>query len=157
MKKLLIFLISIQLIFSSCEKDDANNSSSILGTWKSGDVTRVSTEGYIDPVLGTEVITNVDINTAQSDQQYFTFRSDNIYLGYIYYNDTILGVDTLNYIKNGNEIILQSEIILTITDLTNTNLSCNFLNPGNQWTSMDTNYFLRLTGELNASKSNLPS
>lgn len=175
MKKLLIILITIPLIFNSCKKEDDNpnsgnnntgsnnnTSGSILGTWKIENYTNTSTEGYIDPVSGTEVVTDTDVNTGSGDvEEYLTFTNDNTILDHIYENDTLLGVDTMNYTKNGNEIIVDLgvsyNVTLTITQLTNTNLSYNLLNPGELTTYDDTTYFQRTTGVGNMSKSNIPS
>jgi len=165
MRKILIILITIPLIFNSCKKEDDspnsgsnNTSGSILGTWEIENYTNTNTEGYIDPVLGTEVVTNTEVSTGPGDvEEYITFRDDNTLLDHIYENDTLLGVDTINYTKNGNEIIVEFGIVLSITQLTNTNLSYNLLNPGDQWTDGDTTYFYRTTGVGNMSKSNIPS
>ena len=170
MKKILIILITIPLIFNSCKKEDDspnsvsnNTSGSIIGTWKIENYTNTDTDGYIDPVLGTEVVTDTDVNSGPSgnEQEFLTFRSDNILLEHHYNNDTLLEVDTINYTKNGDEIIIEfgftSNIILSITQLTNTSLSYNLLHPGSQWTDGDTTYFDRTTGFGNMSKSNLPS
>ena len=165
MKKLLIILITIPLIFNSCKKEDntsnsgsSNTSGSILGTWKEENYTNTSTEGYIDPVSGTEVVTNTNVNTGSGDEEgYVTFTNDNTMLNYIYENDTLLGVDTMNYTKNGNEIIFEFGTVLTITQLTSTNLSYNLLNAGELSTYDDTTYFERTTGVGNMSKSNIPS
>ena len=163
MKKILIILIAIPLIFNSCEKEDENTndtSGSILGTWKVENYTRTWTEGYIDPVLGTEVVTNTEVSTGPGDvEEYITFRYDNTLLTHLYNNDTLLDVATINYTKNGNEIILEFGVVLTITQLTNTNLRYNVLNPGGTHSpGNDTTYFdSRLVGWCNLTKSVLPS
>ena len=166
MRKILIILITIPLIFNSCKKEDDspnsgsnNTSGSILGTWEVENYTNTNTEGYIDPVLGTEVVTNTEVSTGPGDvEEYITFRDDNTLLDHIYENDTLLGVDTINYTKNVNEIIVEFGIVLTITQLTNTNLSYNLLNPGGTYSQgNDTTYFDRTTGVGNMSKSNIPS
>ena len=58
MKKLLLILFIIPLIFNSCKKEDDspnsgsnNTSGSILGTWKIENYTNTWTEGYIDPKI----------------------------------------------------------------------------------------------------------
>tara|TARA_B110000459_G_scaffold82453_1_gene92701 strand:- start:249 stop:758 length:510 start_codon:yes stop_codon:yes gene_type:complete len=131
------------------------------GTWKIENYTNTYIEGYIDPVLGTEVVTNTGVSTGPGDvEEYLNFRNDNTLLSHMYSNDTLLGVDSLNYTKNGNEIIIQSLIVITITQLTNTNLSYNVLNPGELDSNSqgnDTTYFYRMTGFGNMSKSNIPS
>ena len=166
MKKILIILITIPLIFNSCKKEDDspnsgsnNTSGSILGTWEIENYTNTNTEGYIDPVLGTEVVTNTEVSTGPGDvEEYITFRDDNTLLDHMYENDTLLGVDTINYTKNGNEIIVEFGIVLTINQLTNTNLSYNLLNPGGTHSpGNDTTYFDRMTAVGNMSKSNIPS
>tara|TARA_B110000858_G_scaffold26848_1_gene28043 strand:+ start:103 stop:684 length:582 start_codon:yes stop_codon:yes gene_type:complete len=168
MKKLLIILITIPLIFNSCKKEDDspnsgsnNTSGSIIGTWKVENYTNTMSEGYIDPVSGTEVVTYTDVDTGPVDvEEYLTFTNDNTILDHIYENDTLSSIDTMNYTKNGNEIIVYLEdlynVTLTITQLTNTNLSYNLLNPGELTTYDDTTYFQRTTGVGNMSKSNLP-
>jgi hypothetical protein len=172
MKKILIILITIPLIFGSCKKEDDspnsgsnNTSGSILGTWEIENYTNTNTEGYIDPVLGTEVVTNTEVSTGPSvnEQSYITFNSDNNFSNHDFKNDTLYGINYGHYTKNGSEIILDFgsediDIVLTITQLTNTNLSYNLLNPGDQWTDGgDTTYFYRTTGVGNMSKSNIPS
>ena len=169
MKKLLIILITIPLIFNSCKKEEDspnsgnnNTSGSILGTWKVENYTNTSTGGYIDPVSGTEVVTNTNVNTEPDNvEEYLTFTNDNTMLNHIYENDTLSSSSTMNYTKNGNEIILEYgfsyNVTLKITQLTNTNLSYNLLNPGELSTYNDTTYFQRTTGVGNMSKSNIPS
>ena len=169
MKKILIILITIPLIFNSCKKEEDspnsgnnNTSGSILGTWKVENYTNTSTEGYIDPVSGTEVVTNTNVNTEPDNvEEYITFTNDNIMLNHIYENDTLSSSSTMNYTKNGNEINLEYgfsyNVTLKITQLTNTNLSYNLLNPGELLTYNDTTYFQRTTGVGNMSKSNIPS
>ena len=169
MKKILIILITIPLIFNSCKKEEDspnsgnnNTSGSILGTWKVENYTNTSTEGYIDPVSGTEVVTNTNVNTEPDNvEEYITFTNDNIMLNHIYENDTLSSSSTMNYTKNGNEINLEYgfsyNVTLKITQLTNTNLSYNLLNPGELSIYNDTTYFQRTTGVGNMSKSNIPS
>ena len=169
MKKILIILITIPLIFNSCKKEEDspnsgnnNTSGSILGTWKVENYTNTSTGGYIDPVSGTEVVTNTNVNTEPDNvEEYLTFTNDNTMLNHIYENDTLSSSSTMNYTKNGNEIILEYgfsyNVTLKITQLTNTNLSYNLLNPGELSTYNDTTYFQRTTGVGNMSKSNIPS
>lgn len=164
MKKLLLILITIPLIFGSCEKEDDspnsgnnNTSGSILGTWKVENYTHTDIEGYIDPVLGTEVITNTSESSGPDDgeAEYMTFQDDTI-LTHTYNNDTLLYMEKYDYTKNGNEIIVHSFLILTITQLTNTNLSYTLLDPGGQ-IYLDTTFFYRKTGTGNLSRSTLPS
>jgi len=167
MKKILIILITIPLIFNSCKKEDDspnsgsnNTSGSIIGTWKVENYTNTMSEGYIDPVLGTEVVTNTEVSTGSVDvEEYQTFTNDNTSLNYQYENDTLISELEFNYIKNGNEITIYNvgnfDIILTITELTNTNFSYN-ISHGGQWTEGNTTYFQTTTGSGNFSKSNLP-
>ena len=57
-----ILLVSVFLFGCSKSGDSPNHindtSGSILGTWKVENYTNTSTEGYIDPVSGTEVVTD---------------------------------------------------------------------------------------------------
>ncbi len=66
MKKVIIILITIPLIFGSCKKEDESpnhindTSGSILGTWEliSSSYIQTTRSSYIDPVFGTEIILN---------------------------------------------------------------------------------------------------
>ena len=174
MKKLLILLISIPLIFSSCEKEDDspnngsnNTSGSILGTWEyNGD--RLSIHAYIDPISNQEIITYSDSWThGLNNEDYLTFLN----------NDTCIYLDTASeignakflYTKNGNIITLTellqispsnwilgtNEATLTITQQTNTEINYNFFHE--RYTNDDTVFVSRVTGSGNLIKSNLPS
>ena len=160
MKNILsILLVSVFLLGCSKSGDSPNDVvGSILGTWKVDNYTNTFSHGYIDPVLGTEVVTFTEVSTGPSVmEEYVTFRYDNTLLNYIYVDNTLLEIDTFNYTKNGNEIIIEAYTVLTITQLTNTNLRYNSLNPDETYSSNDTIYFDRTTVVGNMSKSNIPS
>ena len=147
MKKTLIILITIPLIFNSCKKEDDspnsgsyNTSGSILGTWEviSGSYTRTTTSSYIDPVYGTEVILNNDINEDIYDLSTYsmswTYRYDNTYVRITDYLDSLgnpsgwgdTSID--NYTKTGNILTIEPwssefNVDFIITTLNNSTLS----------------------------------
>ena len=167
MKRLLFLLISTLLIFSSCEKEEENSnngsnntSGSILGTWKVENFSHTGTQGYIDPIFGTEVVTNTTVNTGPEPyfDSYITFRYDNTLTEHSYHYDTLYMLTTWNYTKNENEIIINSGDVLTITQLTSNNFSFINTNPDNIYTvNNDTTFFQKDTVLVDMSKSNLPS
>ena len=161
MKKLLSLLIISPLLFLSCEKRDNNNSPNpILGTWKIENYTTNYFEGYIDPVLGTEVITDLEVydGPEEGEEQYLNFTDNNALLNYYYYDDTLAFIDTMSYIKTGNALLVDSNVVFTITELTNTNFSYSLVDPGETGPlENDTLYFYRATGSGDMVRSETPS
>ena len=165
MKKILTILLTIPLIFCSCNKEDDitdsdsnNTSGSILGTWKLENYTYTLSQGYVDPVFGTDVVTNNSVMTGPTTDRddYVTFRYDNTGTSYTYVHDSLFSAGEWNYTKNGNEIIIDSEEVLTINHLTSTYLSYNYFMSDTS-TYNDTTFFTKYGGSGDMSKSNLPS
>jgi len=169
MKKLLIILITIPLIFNSCKKEDDspnsgsnNTSGSIIGTWKLIDNTNTYTTGYIDPVFLTEVETNTETNSGidPDRDEYWRYTDDGIFSIFNYSNDTLNNYYHMEYEKNGNEIEITDygDIILTQTI---TLLSSSNFNWGGEyeytWEINDTSFFERSTYNNEYIKSQLPS
>ena len=171
MKKLLIILITIPLIFNSCKKEDDspnsgsnntginNTSGSILGTWEIQSETYTSVSGYIDPVLGTEIETDsyTDINTSNDTvKSYLVYRYDNTHTYYTYFLDTLQVESDYTYVKNGDEVTIDSWLSYTVTTLTNNNLSFYSVAPY-QWEYGDTTFFDNSHTIYECVKSELPS
>jgi len=171
MKKLLYILICLPLIFSSCKKEDDspnsgstnNTSASIIGTWEIASVTSTSTQGYLHPVQGTEVVTSTDNDSQNYPNDgmtfFWAFASDGTHTETQYINGTLQSIYTYNYIKQGNNLSVHMDSLgnvgstYTITTLTNSTLSFNWSNSEN-WTDNDTTYFYNDTGSATWNKSN---
>ncbi len=170
MSRLFLALLIFPLIFISCENDDENQnnndnnnniSESILGTWKWESFNNTFHYGYIDPVLGNDVIYEIDNYSGPSSDeenydQYLTFRYDNTLLDHNFYYDTLDYVDTLNYIITGNEILV-NDVTLTITEISDTHFNYNLTSLDDTWTHDDTLFFDRFFGSGTLVKSTLPS
>ena len=157
MIRLLLVLLIFPFIFISCEKDEENTSvnftdnnnnisESILGTWKWESYNNTFHYGYIDPVLGDEVIYDTDnysgpSSDEENSDEYLTFRYDNTLLDYMFTNDTLDYVDTLNYIISGNEILV-NDVTLTITEISNTHFNYNLTSLDDTWTNSDTCFLI---------------
>ena len=170
MKKLLIILITIPLIFNSCKKEDDspnsgsnNTSGSILGTWEISSSEHNGNSGYIEPVLGTEIVTetwteNFSFDTDTIGQYYRVFRYDNTGTDYIYNSDTLSHSKDFTYVKDENmlNLIFPSwNLDYQITTLTD-----NYLNVVSENTYQDgddTTYFQIFTYITRLIKSELPS
>ena len=159
MKRLLLVLLIVPFIFNSCKDDDDqinDTSGSVLGSWKIDTFAHTYSEGFLDPVLGTEVITYTETFTGDGYEWYLTFRYDNTLLDYQIYDDTLVYIDTIDYLKTGN-VILMYDVAFTITELSNTNLSYNLTSFDYTYLENDTTFFDRITGYGNFSKSIIPS
>ena len=169
MKKILIILITIPLIFNSCKKEDDspnsgnnNTSGSILGTWKVENYTITDIQGYIDPVLLTETILKTETLTMNTYpvNVFHIYRDNGTFSEYNYENDTISGYQHYDYVKNGDEISLTFEgndvRTQTVTSLTSNNLNISFEYYDPYDDGNDTTMFYRSTGDLQFIKSQLP-
>ena len=137
MKKILIILITIPLIFNSCKKEDDsvsnNTSGSIIGTWELEDYTITETEGFIDPVFLTETVTYTNTRTMNTDPVnylFWIFRNDGTFSEYNYDIDSLMSYYHFDYERNGNEVnIIDSvEVVmkLQLTSLTSSNFKTNY-------------------------------
>ena len=167
MKRLLIILISIPLIFNSCKKEDNgpnsgtnDTSGSILGTWRVQSGTDYIVSGYIDPVYGTEEeiesYTSSWTNPFDTIKRYWVFRYDSTFSQYYYYFDTLNHYLDFTYIKNGDEVDMDGGFSFTITILTNNNLNIKQENIS-QTLSYDTTFFQKTISNSQWIKSQLPS
>ena len=136
MKKILIILITIPLIFNSCKKEDDsvsnNTSGSIIGTWELEDYTITETEGFIDPVFLTETVTYINTRTMNTDPVnylFWVFRNDGTFSEYNYDIDSLMRYYHFEYERNGNEVnIIDSvEVVMKhqLTLLTSSNFKTN--------------------------------
>ena len=141
MKKLLFILITIPLIFGSCEKEDDspnsgsnNTSGTIIGTWELEDYTGTSTQGYIDPVLLTETVLETETNTMSTNpiNLFWVYRDNGTFSEYQFNNDTISSYQHYDYVKNGDEVSITFEgddiMTWTVTSLTSNNLNVSIEN-----------------------------
>ena len=171
MKNILSILVVSVFLFGCSKSGDSPNeindtSGSILGTWEliSGSWTQTTTSSYIDPVYGTEVILNTDINDQIYDLSTFslswTYRYDNTYVR-IYNGLDSLGnpsgwSDTLidNYTKTGNILTMEPyDVVIIITTLNNNTLSWNLTDDLEEWSDGDTTYVTEGYEELTLIKS----
>jgi hypothetical protein len=167
MKKILIILITIPLIFNSCKKEDDsvsnNTSGSIIGTWELEDYTITETEGFIDPVFLTETVTYTNTRTMNTDPVnylFWIFRDDGTFSEYNYDIDSLMSYYHFEYERNGNvvNIIDSVEVVmnLQLTSLTSSNFKTN--DEGyNEDVWNDTTSFYRSDVILQFIKSQLPS
>ena len=178
MKKSLYLLICLPLIFSSCKKEDDspnsgsssssssstnNTSASVIGTWESASQTATSTQGYLDPIQGIEIITSTETTstnhpTNDGEWSVWTFTSDGGFTVAQYYNDTLVdGLNGFSYVKDENTITVYEEgyevIDFTITTLTNSTLSINWYQSLSD-SSNDTTFFENTIGSYTFNKSN---
>jgi hypothetical protein len=169
MKKILIILITIPLIFGSCEKEDNspnsgtnngsnNTSGSILGTWKLMTYTSNSVMGYIDPVFLTEVeiVTETNSGPPSGTDEYFRYLDDGIFSVFLYHNDTLSSYYHFEYEKNGNMIEISSGYTQRVTLLTSNNFNWWYVDEYT-WEINDTSFFDRQTTNCQFIKSQLPS
>lgn len=178
MKKLLIILIAIPLIFNSCKKEDdspnngsSNNgggnnggtSGSVVGTWKLMAATWQHVMGYIDPVNGGEVETFSEIGSGPDpgEDTYWVYTDNGEFSYYRYLNDTLYDEIHLDYEKNGDEIELEdnygSDVLTqTVTLLTSNNFNWSY-EVESEWSNYDTTFFERTDADYQMIKSTLPS
>ena len=174
MKKLLTILFILPLIFSSCEKEDDspnsgsnntginNTSGSILGTWEINTRESSLEYGYIDPILGTEIVTDSSTEIYTNNDttiEFHVFRNDNTHSWYVYYLETRENEEDYNYVKDGNVISIYDSLLLVslqLTTLTDNNLNFywdkTFLDEGD-----DTTFFEKSHRVIQSVKSVLPS
>ena len=163
MKNILSILVVSLFLFGCSKSGDSPNdindpSGSILGTWEIQSETYTSVSGYIDPVLGTEIETDsyTDINTSNDTvKSYLVYRYDNTHTYYTYFLDTLQVESDYTYVKNGDEVTLDSSWSYTVTTLTNNNLSF-YWDDTYQWGD-DTTFFENSTSVYQCIKSELPS
>ena len=169
MKKILLLLISIPLIFNSCKKEDDspnsgsnNTSGTIIGTWELEDYTGTYTEGYIDPVLLTETVLETQTNTMNTNpiNIFWVYRDNGTFSEYQYNNDTISNYQHYDYVKTGDEVSITFEgddlMTWTVTSLTSNNLNVSLENYESYDGGNDTTMFYRSTTHGFFIKSQLP-
>ena len=163
MKNILSILVVSVFLFGCSKSEDSPNdindtSGSILGPWEliSGSYTETTTSSYIDPVYGTEVILNTDIEneTIYDLSTYslsFTYRYDNTYVRITNDLDSLgnpsVWSDTLidDYTKTDNILTMEPwfswfNLEYIITTLNNKTLSFHGSYVINEWTIGDTTY-----------------
>ena len=144
MKKLLLLLISIPFIFSSCEQEDNTPQTSpppnpIHGSWNldSGDYYFV--QGVIDQ-NNQEIITDSDTSFLLSNgvtSEWIILSNGTIAENH-YQNNILDQSETMNYTISNNTLTIDNSHLWTITNLTSNNLSCNNDNINTPQTSVDT-------------------
>ena len=164
MKRLVLVGLFIPFIFNSCEEDvdnqcvDLNPTNSILGTWKVEYHINTEYQGYIDPIMNTEIIfsTSVYSGLYEGDEIYHTFCDNNTIIEHYYQDNSIFSIDTLYYTHNGDEIIINQELLYTIIELTNTSLHYESFQETYYNDLGDTTPFQRLVGVGRYSSSSIP-
>ena len=144
MKKILLLLISIPFIFSSCEQEDNTPQTSpppnpIHGSWNldSGDYYFV--QGVIDQ-NNQEIITDSDTSFLLSNgvtSEWIILSNGTITENH-YQNNILDQSETMNYTISNNTLTIDNSHLWTITNLTSNNLSCNNDNINTPQTSVDT-------------------
>ena len=176
MKKLILILLCLPLLFSTCKKEDeeptnagnnnnntGNTTATIIGTWEFASYTSTQTEGYVYPIQGTEIITSTETTSSDTfeggETLFWDFASDGTHTETIYANGILDGIYTSNYLKHGNSLSIGlddlGDVGLTyiITTLTNSTLIMDYSDYyENTWN--DTTYFEHNTGSLTWNKSN---
>ena len=145
MKKLLIFLISIPFIFSSCEQEDNTPQTSpppnpIHGSWNLDSGVYYFVQGVIDQ-NNQEIILDGDTNfLPDNGLTYEWVISSNGTMTENYYQNNVPGQsETFNYTISNNTLTnLDDSHHWTITNLTSNNLSCNNDNINTPQTFIDT-------------------
>ena len=174
MKKILIILITIPLIFNSCKKEDDspnsgsnntgsnNTSGSILGTWEIQSTTQTIVSGYLDPILGTEIETDsyMNINTTNDTaKSYLVYRYDNTHTWYYYFLDTLQYETDYTYVKDENVVSIYDSLLLAslqLTTLTDNNLNF-YWDDTYTWVDGDTTFFENYHNIIKCVKSELSS
>ena len=152
MKKLLLILICVPLIFNSCKKDDDNQpngnsgtSGSIIGTWDCNSWKWEVIIGYIDPISLSEVSeTQILYGLEPEETIEWVFYNNGEHTQKEWSQDTILSRDFWSiYEINENTIILGNGNLpsITITNLTNNTLEVNQVTEMS-WVTNDTNRFM---------------
>ena len=131
MKKLLLILLCLPLLFATCKKEDTddNTSFSVIGTWDFVSVNLIATVGYYTNYPAGKVITNTsDIISVPGDSilnlEYWTveFKADGTHISHIVMLNSINSPpDTTTWEKVGNNLIIGGEEC-PITTLTNSSL-----------------------------------
>ena len=145
MKKLLFILITIPLIFSSCEQEDNTPQTSpppnpIHGSWNLDSGVYYLVQGVIDQ-NNQEIILDGDTNfLPDNGLTYEWVISSNGTMTETYYQNNIPDQsETFNYTISNNTLTnLDDSHHWTITNLTSNNLSCNNDNINTPQTSVDT-------------------
>jgi len=171
MKKLLYTFLAVSLIFSACKKEDDspnsgstnNTSASIIGIWEMASHTGTYTQGYLDPIQGTEIVTSTEtasLNypTIDGGWHTWTFASDGGFTAENAWSDTIPAeLFESSYVKDGNTITVDDageELDFTITTLTNSALSIHLTDYFTWTDGNDTTYFENWDADYTFNKSN---
>lgn len=164
MKNILSILVVSVFLFGCSKSGNSPNdindpSGSILGTWEIQSTTQTRVSGYLDPILGTEIETDsyTYINPPNDTvKSYLVYRYDNTHTYYLYILDTLQFESDYTYVKNGDELTLDSSWSYTVTTLTNNNLSF-YLDDTYQSERGDTTFFDNYHNIYECVKSELPS
>ncbi len=116
MKKILFLFVSVLAVsLVSCNKDDDGDSASIEGSWEFSQVGGV--------ISGQEVLVAYS-NECASQKDYVEFASDGAFRGYFYYDDCSLDNEIGTWSKDGDNLTITSEGVVTleIKELTSSSL-----------------------------------
>ena len=140
MKKILYILICLPLIFSSCKKEDDspnsgstnNTSASILGTWNLIQYATTSSEGYYTNYPNGKVTTSDTsrimtlpdpIDSIESiTWEFFSDQTMEELVTEYGEPDSVI-INDYTWTKNGDTLVLDSGLVLTINTLTTSELS----------------------------------
>lgn len=114
MKKLLLGVLALGFLATSCKKDDDNNSPSamLVGTWKVSKTVVIS--GKDGSILSSDIVTGC---SAQDNTE---FRSDKTFINMSYDNSGANGACALDYTETGSYSYNESTKDLSMTWAGNT-------------------------------------
>ena len=167
MKNILSILVVSLFLFGCSKSDDSPNdindtSGSIIGIWKLKTQESSYDNGYIDPILGTEIVTDsfTDISTNNDTTgTYLVFRYDNTHTWYYYFLDTLQYEIDYTYVKDENVVSIYDSLLLAslqLTTLTDNNLNF-YWDDTYTWVDGDTTFFENYHNIIKCVKSELSS
>ena len=167
MKNILSILVVSLFLFGCSKSDDSPNdindtSGSIIGIWKLKTQESSYDNGYIDPILGTEIVTDsfTDISTNNDTTgTYLVFRYDNTHTWYYYFLDTLQYEIDYTYVKDENVVSIYDSLLLAslqLTTLTDNNLNF-YWDDTYTWGDGDTTFFENYHNIIKCVKSELSS
>ena len=148
MKKLLLILLCLPLLFTTCKKEARNpsngynapstnnTSASIIGSWDFTEYHIMQAEGYYlgGYPNGTKIITaSEDVIMLPGDASWgiqsvnWNFKSDGTIIETLV-DEEVEDIDTYVWVKNGNTLTIDTNDIWSIVTLSSSKLTINSLN-----------------------------
>ena len=135
MKNTLYIILIFTIIFSACKKEESNSnttSGDIIGTWSMTNFTSREADGYYTDYpngkyYDYDTTVNMTIPGSIGDLTltawYVNFNDDGTVITTQILDDNDVQIDTSTYLKQGDNLIIDEEELVTITKLTSTNLT----------------------------------